>query len=255
MKFFIMKWKFIAKNYWWYYTQYLLHKIYLLLQKILLQFKWRRKNRHNSTSIKNIVDINKISVWNYTSWDLDVRIWNECCSFVKIWSFCCIAPECILGFFTHPTDRLIHERIEKYFAPWFKSRFVNPKKLKCNIWKNDIELIHERTVEKDNKICHGPIIIEDDVRLWTWAKIMPWVRIWQWAAIWAWAIVTKDIPPYAIAVWIPAKVKKYRFSEEKIKKLLQIDFENLSLEKLREIYPETIKEDFDIDYILGELKR
>lgn len=35
------------------------------------------------------------------------------------------------------------------------------------------------------------------------------------------AVVTKDIPPYAIAVSVPAVVKKYRFEEEKIKKLLE----------------------------------
>lgn len=100
-----------------------------------------------------------------------------------------------------------------------------------------------------------PIIIDDDVRIWTWAKIMSWVHIWQWAVIAAWAIVTKDIPPYAIAGWVPAKVIKYRFPEDKIKKLLQIDYSNISIEKFREIYPETIKEDFDIDYILKKLKQ
>jgi len=53
---------------------------------------------------------------------------------------------------------------------------------------------------------------------------------------------------------VPAKVIKYRFSEDKIKKLLQIDYLNIPIEKFREIYPETIKEDFDIDYILEKLK-
>ena len=57
-----------------------------------------------------------------------------------------------------------------------------------------------------------------------------------------------------IAWWVPAKVIKYRFSEDKIKKLLQIDYSNIAIEKFREIYPETIKEDFDIDYILEKLK-
>lgn len=103
-------------------------------------------------------------------------------------------------------------------------------------------------------MCHGPIIVDDDVRIWTWAKIMSGVHIWQWAVIAAWAVVTKDVPSYAIAWWVPAKVIKYRFPEDKIRKLLQIDYSNIPIEKFREIYPETIKEDFDIDYILNKFK-
>ena len=34
--------------------------------------------------------------------------------------------------------------------------------------------------------------------------------------------IVKDIPPYAIAGGNPAKIIKYRFDEEKIKKLLKI---------------------------------
>lgn len=74
------------------------------------------------------------------------------------------------------------------------------------------------------------------------------------AVIAAWAVVTKDIPPYAIAGWVPAKVIKYRFSEDKIKKLLQIDYSSISIERFLDIYPETIKEKFDIDYILEKIK-
>ena len=84
---------------------------------------------------------------------------------------------------------------------------------------------------------------------------MSWVHIWQWAVIAAWAVVTKDIPPYAIAWGVPAKVIKYRFSEDKIKKLLQIDYPNTPIEKFRKIYPETVKEDFDMDYILKNLNK
>lgn len=36
------------------------------------------------------------------------------------------------------------------------------------------------------------------------------------------SVVTKDVPPYAIAVGNPAKVIKYRFSEEIIEQLLSL---------------------------------
>jgi len=36
------------------------------------------------------------------------------------------------------------------------------------------------------------------------------------------AVVTKDIPPYAIAVGVPARVIKYRFDDATISALLEI---------------------------------
>lgn len=56
----------------------------------------------------------------------------------------------------------------------------------------------------------GQVIIEDDVWIGTGAVIMPDVHIGRGAVIGANAVVTSDIPPYAVAVGIPAKVSKYR---------------------------------------------
>ncbi len=80
------------------------------------------------------------------------------------------------------------------------------------------------------------IEIWNDVWIWKNAIIMKWVTIWTWAVIWAWAIVTKDIPPYAIAVWNPAKVIKYRFDEDTIKKLLESERRNRDIEKIKANY-------------------
>ena len=46
------------------------------------------------------------------------------------------------------------------------------------------------------------------------------VKIGDGAIIGAGSIVTKDIPPFAIAVGNPAKVIKYRFSETTIQQIL-----------------------------------
>ncbi len=86
------------------------------------------------------------------------------------------------------------------------------------------------------KTIWEPIIIWNDVWIWKNAIIMKWVTIWTWAVIWAWAIVTKDIPPYAIAVWNPAKVIKYRFDEDTIKKLLESERRNRDIEKIKANY-------------------
>lgn len=67
-----------------------------------------------------------------------------------------------------------------------------------------------------------PVIIDNDVWIGYRAIIMPGVHIHDGAVIAAGAIVTKDIPPYAIAAGVPAKVIKYRFSQPVIDDLLRL---------------------------------
>lgn len=54
--------------------------------------------------------------------------------------------------------------------------------------------------------------------------VLPNVTIGDGAVIGAGSIVTKDIPPFAIAVGNPARVIKYRFPHEIIEKLLEISW-------------------------------
>lgn len=56
----------------------------------------------------------------------------------------------------------------------------------------------------------GDIVIEDDVWLGMGVKVMDGVRIGQGAVVGANAVVTKDIPPYHIAVGVPARVVRKR---------------------------------------------
>lgn len=50
---------------------------------------------------------------------------------------------------------------------------------------------------------------------------MQGVTIGDGAVIGAGAVVTKDIPPYAVAVGVPAKISRYRFGKEQIDALMQ----------------------------------
>lgn len=61
-----------------------------------------------------------------------------------------------------------------------------------------------------------PVKIEDDVWIGANAIIMKGVTIATGSIIASGAIVTKDIPPYSIAVGIPAVVRKKRFSEPQL---------------------------------------
>lgn len=71
-----------------------------------------------------------------------------------------------------------------------------------------------------NEPQHLPCMIGNDVWIGTRATILDGVKIGDGAVIAAGAVVTKDVPPYAIVGGVPAKIIKYRFSEEKINRLL-----------------------------------
>lgn len=62
----------------------------------------------------------------------------------------------------------------------------------------------------DSPIELGPVVIEDDCDLGVGAIVLPGVRIARGAQIGAGAVVTEDVPPYSIAVGVPAKVTRER---------------------------------------------
>lgn len=84
---------------------------------------------------------------------------------------------------------------------------------------------------------HRQIIFGHDVWISQSATIMGGVKIGNGAVIGANAVVAKDIPPYAITVGNPARVIKYRFGAETIKKFLAVKWWNWSLEKIADNFP------------------
>jgi acetyltransferase-like isoleucine patch superfamily enzyme len=82
---------------------------------------------------------------------------------------------------------------------------------------------HKYATEKEG--CFR-VIIGSDVWIGNGVWIMEGVTIGDGAVVAAGAVVAKDIPPYAIAAGVPAKVKRYRFSEEDISFLLNLKWWN-----------------------------
>jgi virginiamycin A acetyltransferase len=71
-------------------------------------------------------------------------------------------------------------------------------------------------------ISKGPIRIGNDVWIGTKAVILSGVEIGDGAVIGAGAVVTKNVPPYALAAGVPAAFVKFRFPDPIRQRLLQL---------------------------------
>ncbi len=65
-------------------------------------------------------------------------------------------------------------------------------------------------------------VIGNDVWIGTNAVLLGGVSIGDGAVIAAGSVVTKDVPPYAVVGGSPARILRYRFTDEQIKKLLEV---------------------------------
>ncbi|WP_367363951.1 CatB-related O-acetyltransferase [Candidatus Tisiphia endosymbiont of Nedyus quadrimaculatus] len=75
-------------------------------------------------------------------------------------------------------------------------------------------------------------VVGNDVWFGTNAVIMPGVTIGDGAIIGAYAVVTKDVPPYSIAVGNPSRIIRKRFSETIIGELVQIKWWDWDYDKI-----------------------
>ncbi len=80
----------------------------------------------------------------------------------------------------------------------------------------------------------GNTIVGHDVWIGSEAMIMAGVTIGSGAVIASRAVVTKNVEPYAVIGGNPAEVIKYRFSDDKIKKLLTLKWWDWSESKVKE---------------------
>ncbi len=78
--------------------------------------------------------------------------------------------------------------------------------------------------------------IGSDVWIGTDAFLMPGIKIGDGAIVGARAVVTKDVPPYAIAGGNPAKILKYRFPQDMISELLKIKWWDWEDERIRNAF-------------------
>lgn len=73
-------------------------------------------------------------------------------------------------------------------------------------------------------LTYGKIIIEDDAWIGAGSVVLQGLTIGKGAIVGAGSVVTRDVPPYAIAIGNPARIVKYRNAQEPEKPLKKTDF-------------------------------
>ena len=138
---------------------------------------------------------------------------NSTVSVAEIGRYCSIGPNFLCGWGIHPTNGIST-------SPMFYS----------TVQQNGRTLSATNKIEERKKI-----IIGNDVFIGANVTVLDGVAIGDGAIIGAGATVSKDIPPYAIAVGCPIQVIKYRFSQDHIDRLLKIRWWEFSDEKLKDV--------------------
>ena len=93
----------------------------------------------------------------------------------------------------------------------------------------------EKIIPKKGELPYkGDTVVGNYVWIGYEALIMAGVKIGDGAIIGAKALVTKDVPPYAVAGGNPAKVIKMRFKEKEVERLLKLKWWDWKVEKISE---------------------
>ena len=158
--------------------------------------------------IYRLVKIKNSEVGDYSYINSGCDITNT-----SIGKFCSIADNCRIGTASHTMNNVSSSPI-----------FTLKNNATKSIWTN-------KSIHQNNDV--KKVNIGNDVWIATHVIIKDGITIGNGAIIGAGAVVVKDVPPYAVVGGVPAKVIKYRFSEEIINKLEEIKWWNASYDKLK----------------------
>ncbi|HYZ15937.1 MAG TPA: hypothetical protein VE591_06030 [Candidatus Acidoferrum sp.] len=129
----------------------------------------------------------------------------------QIGKFCSIAAASRLNPGNHPLERAaLH-----HFTYRSASYDLGPDDAEFFQWRRE----HQVVLGNDVWIGHG-------------AVVLPGVTIGSGAVLGAGAVASKDIPPFAIAVGVPAKIIRYRFDASVVERLMRLAWWDWTHERL-----------------------
>jgi acetyltransferase-like isoleucine patch superfamily enzyme len=142
---------------------------------------------------------------------------NESCYIARgtIGAYCAIGARTSINPFSHPIDWLSTNEFQ-----------YHPSSFDWVEEYRDFERL-PRTPDMYRNVTVG-----NDVWTGHHVHIMGGVTVGDGAVIAAGSVVTRDLPPYAIAAGVPATVKRLRFAEATIERLLKLKWWDLELSEL-----------------------
>ena len=148
----------------------------------------------------------KVGAYTYISANTDIEN-------AEIGKFCSISDHCRIGMGGHNTNQIST-------SPIFTEAHNGTK--------------FQWTAKDVNAAPMKKAIVGNDVLIGSHALVLGGVTIGDGAVVAAGAVVTKDVPPYVVVGGVPARVIKYRFSQEIIEKLQEMQWWDWSEERLKE---------------------
>lgn len=207
----------------------MLDKLLYLYSKLILRLQYpsiRESTIHRTSKVGYRSNVIRLKMDKYSYMGNNSSIMNT-----NIGKFCSIASYCAIGGGEHPTNWVST-------SPCFYGQSSSIKGKFSNKEYNDSKVVN----------------IGNDVWIGEKCFIKSGISIGDGVIIGSHTVVTKDIPPYAIAVGSPAKVIKYRFNDDIIKQLLDIqwwNFDDIKLEKYSNLFDNP--EEFIKEYKKNEL--